>query len=243
MRLQKILMDAADDNGSPSGYGTETAATTQTSETPQTQGDSGNSTQVDTQSTGTPDASAKTSDQSKQAATPESKEDVTGYNTETKVEEKPATETPTLELDVEGLPEETIKDIQEFAKSTNLTKEQAQAFVDKLKATEAAKAAAVENYKVEEAKVFQKWEAELKADPVFGGDNFAESVHSVNKLIREDLPGLKNLLTTSGKRLPPSVMKDLNSVARKLYGETELVQGEKAAKADTWKPTDFYSKT
>jgi hypothetical protein len=229
-------MDSVEGDASPSGYGAETTQTATTTETAQTQGDTNNSTQGDTSSAGAPNDTTTADDKSKQTST---EEGVTGYEKPAEGS-KPAEEAKPLELDLKGLEEEKVADIVEFAKAHNLTKEQAQALVDKRKGDEDAKVAAVETYKTKELEVFAKWEEELKADPDFGGENFANSVHSVNKLIREELPGLKNLLTTSGKRLPPSLMKDLNSVARKLYGETELVQGEKVNSGDTWKPTDFY---
>ena len=244
LKIQKILMDSVEGDASPSGYGAETTTTATTTEATQTQGDTSNSTQGDTSTAGAPNGTTTTDDKSKQTST---EEGVTGYEkpaegSKPAETQKPAEEAKPLELDLKGLEEEKVADIVEFAKTHNLTKEQAQALVDKRKGDEDAKVAAVETYKTKEVEVFAKWEEELKADPDFGGENFANSVHSVNKLIREELPGLKNLLTTSGKRLPPSLMKDLNSVARKLYGETELVQGEKVSSGDTWKPTDFYNK-
>ena len=236
----RILMDKADDNGSPSGYGAETTTTATTPETSKTQGDTSNGTEGNASGEGTANQTTAPDDKSKQAATTESEKDITGYTGDKPAEGDKPKETPALELDLKGLEEASVADIKEFTQAHGLTKEQAQALVDKRKADEDAKLAANETYKAEEAKVFQKWETELKSDPDFGGDNFAHSVHNVNKLIREELPGIKNLLTTSGKRLPPSIMKDLNKVARKLYGETELVQGDKVSTKDAWNPLDFY---
>ena len=234
LRLHRILMDKVDDAGSPSGYGAETSTTATPTETTQTQGSDNIDPKGDTSSAGTKVETSTAGDKSKQTPT----EDVTGYTKTENTKEEEAK--PALELDLKGLPEESIKDIQDLAKDLGLTKDQAQALVDKRKSDEDAKVAAQETFKVKEAEVFKTWETELKSDPDFGGDNFAHSVHNVNKLIREELPGLKNLLTTSGKRLPPSVMKDLNNVARKLYGETELVQGDKTSTGDSWNPLDFY---
>lgn len=233
LRLHRILMDKVDDAGSPSGYGAETSTTATPTQTAQTQGSDDIDSKGDTSSEGTKVETSATGDKSQQ--TPP--EDVTGY---TKTEATKEEAKPALELDLKGLPEESVKDIQDLAKDLGLTKEQAQALVDKRKSDEDAKVAAKETFKAKEVEVFKNWETELKSDPDFGGDNFAHSVHNVNKLIREELPGLKNLLTTSGKRLPPSVMKDLNNVARKLYGETELVQGDKTSTSDSWNPLDFY---
>lgn len=236
----KLLMDKADDDGSPSGYGSTTSTTTEATTTTQEAGDSGDgSAASSTDTSGAANQAAAADDKSKQTTT----EDVTGYtgkDNKGDAKETAVTDDKPLELDLKGLAEDSVKDIQEFAKTHGLTKEQAQGLVDKRKADEDAKVSNKEAYKAEEVKVFQKWETELKDDPDFGGQNFAQSVHNVNKLIREELPGIKNLLTSSGKRLPPSVMKDLNNVARKLYGETELVQGSNSGTKDGWKPTDFY---
>ena len=243
----RILMDKVDDTGSPSGYGTEAAPTTTTPTTPQATGDTSNSPAVNAAAAPAPDATPATGDKSQQAAAPEG--DVTGYTTPA-IQEDPkgdttdtvVTDDKPLELDVTGIPEADAKDLHEFAKSQKLTKDQAQALAEKLKVMEQSKTTSQQAYEAEIKKVHTKWEAELKSDPDFGGQKFDQNIFNVNKLIREELPGLKNLLTTSGKRLPPSVMKDLNAVARKLYGETELVNGDKVSTKDTWHPTDFYKK-
>ena len=237
LKIPKIVMDSVEGDASPSGYGTESAASTETTETTQTQGDTSNSTQGDSSGAGASNETAKNDNKSEQKT-----EDLTGYDKpkdEKPKEEKPKEEKP-LELDLKGLEEDKVKDIIDFAKSHGLTKEQAQALVDKRKGDEDQKIATVEAYKAEEAKIFARWEQELRDDPDFGGENFAQSIHNVNKLIREELPEIKNLLTKSGKRVPPNIMKEFNAVARKLYGETELVQGDRVNNKDTWKPTDFY---
>jgi hypothetical protein len=228
-------MDSNNDTGSESGYGSETTSSTETTKTVETTGDTSVGTSKNTSD------NAGTTD--KTAADKTTTEDVTGYTAKTddKGEAKTAvTDDKPLVLDLKGLAEDSIKDIHEFAKAHGLTKEQTQGLVDKRKSDEDSKVAATESYKAAELEVYKDWENELKTDTDFGGQNFDHSVHNVNKLIREELPGLKNLLTTSGKRLPPSLMKDLNSVARKLYSETELVQGDKGSAKDTWHPTDFY---
>ena len=239
LRMHKILMDSADDNGSPSGYGSETATTTETPETTQTQGNTGDSTTGDTTPEGTKDTPA--GDQSKPEQTT-TEENVSGYGDAPKTgDEKPAEDDKPLELVTEGLEEDAVKEIQEFAKTNKLTKEQAQALVESKKAEAVKRTEAIAQVKVEEAKVYQKWEKELRDDPDFGGKNFTHSINNVNKLIREELPGIKKLLTGSGKKLPPSIMKDLNSVAKKLYGETEFVNGDVGGDKTTQKnPWDFY---
>lgn len=231
-----ILMDKADENGSPSGYGSEAETTTSTTEGTEEKGNTGDSTAENASSSqGTQDKAAGDSAEEKDLTGYDKKDDKGDAKDEAVKDDKP------FELEnVEGLAEEKVKEIQEFAKAHKLSKEQAQGLVQKYKADEEARAKRIEDYKVEEAKVFKKWETELKEDPEFGGQNFNDSVHGVNRLIREELPGLKNLLTTSGKRLPPSLMKDLNKVARKFYGETEFNQGDRSSESKSWHPTDFY---
>lgn len=237
MNLKRwILMDKADDSGSPSGYGSEDAKTTTETETTEEKGNTGDSSSKDASSgKGTEDKAADTSTEKDLTGYDKKEDDKGDAKDEAVKDDKP------LELEnVEGLTEDKIKDIQKFAKDHKLTKEQAQGLVEKYKAEQALDIKAAEEYKTKEAEVFKKWENELKEDAEFGGKNFDQSVHGVNKLIREELPGLKNLLTTSGKRLPPSLMKDLNKVARKLYGETEFNLGDKGSDNKSWKPTDFY---
>lgn len=236
----RILMDKIEEDTSPSGYGTEDSSSTTTTSQTQAQGDSSDNTSKGAADQGVSDQKAEDADKSKQAA---ATEDVTGYTkTDDKGDAKDAavTEDKPLELEAKGLSEEQLSVVQEFAKAQKLTKEQAQGLVDKIKSDADVTAAKQAEMKQAEAQVYSKWEKELKEDAEFGGQNFAQNVHNVNKLIREEIPALKNLLTTSGKRLPPSVMKDLNNVARKLYGETEFNQGAKTGKESTWHPTDFY---
>jgi len=235
-------MDKVNDDSSASGYGSKDAGTTTETTDTETQGDKSNDASKGAADQGVTDQKSQDADKSKQTSTTE--DDVTGYNSKTddkgEAKETAVTDDKPLELDAKGLPEDEIKSVQEFAKAHKLTKEQAQGLVDKFKNNSEAMEAKKAEVKQLEQQVYVKWEKELKDDPDFGGQNFDQNIHNVNKLIREELPGLKNLLTSAGKRLPPSVMKDLNSVARKLYSETEFNQGDKAGDKSSWHPTDFY---
>lgn len=245
MRIHRILMDSANADGSPSGYGAETTTTTTSTETTQTQGNTGDTSQSNTTPAGTPNETPKTDDQSKQTTT---EENLSGYgNAATTTKEDPkgetketvVTEDKPLELDLKGFEEAGVQDIRDIAKAHNLTKEQAQGLIDKRRATIDSH---VEANKTKVDEIHTKWETELKADADFGGQNFDQSVHNVNKLIREELPGVKNLLTGGKKRLHPDIMRDLNKVARKLYGETEFNPGDKGGNDKSWNPLDFYNK-
>lgn len=237
---QNNQMDSSVETPSPSGYGTEATQTPQDTKAAQAERMYGKP----DQGVGQPAATAE----QKTEATPESKqesvsqEDASGYLTgEAKPTEAKPTEDKPLEINTDTLDEVTVKEVQEFAKVNGLTKEQAQAVADKYKALVQDQAKYKADYEATVKETYKKWEEDLRRDSDFGGANFAKSVHNVNKLLNENMPGLKNLLTTGGKRLPPSVMKDLNSLAKRMYGETEFNQGQAVSQKDTWKPTDFYN--
>lgn len=232
---QNNQVDSSVETQSPSGYGTEATQTPQDTKAAQAERMYGKPDQGVEQAEGATEQKTEATPESKQESV--SQEDASGYLTE---EAKPTEDKP-LEINTETLDEATVKEVQEFAKVNGLTKEQAQAVADKYKALMQDQAKYKADYEKTVKETYKKWEEDLRRDSDFGGANFAKSVHNVNKLLNENMPGLKNLLTTSGKRLPPSVMKDLNSLAKRMYGETEFNQGQAVSQKDTWKPTDFYN--
>ena len=237
---QNNQMDSSTENQSPSGYGTEATQTPQDTKAAQAERMYGKPDQGVGQPAATEEQKTETTTESKQESV--SQEDASGYLTEeAKPTEAKPTEDKPLEINTETLDEATVKEVQEFAKVNGLTKEQAQAVADKYKALVQDQAKYKADYEKTLKETHKKWEEDLRRDSDFGGANFAKSVHNVNKLLNENMPGLKNLLTSGGKRLPPSVMKDLNSLAKRMYGETEFNQGQAVSQKDTWKPTDFYN--
>lgn len=252
LRLVNFLMDSANDNGSASGYEPNSSTpSTPTDTTPQGAGDDGKPPETTPATPTTPqDQTGQAGDQSKPDAAAD--ENVTGYDTSEKPKEDDkggAKDTAVkddkpLELDLKSLKEEDVKDILDFAKTHGLSKEQAQGLVDQRKTEADAIAAHAESQTKIRNETYKAWETELRNDGDFGGENFKNSVHAVNKLIREEIPELKNILTESGKRLPPSIMKNLKNLATKLYGETPFNEGEvPGSKGEQWKSTDFYNKT
>ena len=237
---QNNQVDSSTENQSPSGYGTETTQTPQDTKAAQAERMYGKPDQGVEQSAGVTEQKTEATPESKQESV--SQEDASGYLTEEaeSTEAKPTEDKP-LEINTETLDEAAVKEVQEFAKVNGLTKEQAQAVADKYKALVQDQAKYKADYEKTVKETYKKWEEDLRRDSDFGGANFAKSVHNVNKLLNENMPGLKNLLTSGGKRLPPSVMKDLNSLAKRMYGETEFNQGQAVSQKDTWKPTDFYN--
>lgn len=237
---QNNQVDSNVETQSPSGYGTEATQTPQDTKAAQAERMYGKPDQGVEQSSGATEQKTEAAPESKQESV--SQEDASGYLTgEAKPTEAKPTEDKPLEINTENLDETTVKEVQEFAKVNGLTKEQAQAVADKYKALAQDQAKYKADYEKTVKETYKKWEEDLRRDSDFGGANFAKSVHNVNKLLNENMPGLKNLLTTGGKRLPPSVMKDLNSLAKRMYGETEFNQGQAVSQKDTWKPTDFYN--
>jgi len=237
---QNNQVDSSTENQSPSGYGTEATQTPQDTKAAQAERMYGKPDQGVEQPAVTAEQKTEATPESKQESV--SQEDASGYLAEeAKPTEAKPTEDKPLEINTETLDEATVKEVQEFAKANGLTKEQAQAVADKYKALVQDQAKYKADYEKTVKETYKKWEEDLRRDSDFGGANFAKSVHNVNKLLNENMPGLKNLLTSGGKRLPPSVMKDLNSLAKRMYGETEFNQGQAVSQKDTWKPTDFYN--
>ncbi len=72
-----------------------------------------------------------------------------------------------------------------------------------------------------------KWDQELRSDPTFGGEKYLHNIMQVEKVLANDLPSVKKQLTETGAILPPNYMRDLASLAERLYGTPTLVEGEK----------------
>lgn len=182
---------------------------------------------------------------------------VSGYSSEPKkVEEAPPPEQKPekidlgYELDLKGLDEENSKFVQEFAKNSGLSKEQAEAFVAlrKKEVDEATAIIAEQKKNLENARNNQRvaWYKELKDDKTFGGAGFDRNVARVEQVLEEHLPLTKKALTERGTVLPPNVMKDLLGIWEKLYATHSPMQGEppvggKPKDDKTEDPLDFYN--
>lgn len=236
-----ILMDKASDDGSPSGYGDKESGTTETTETPEKAGGNNQNSETNpSEKSGEGDEAGKTSDKPEQTETTD--KDLTGYGDKGGTKDKgDVKDEKPLELDLKGFKEEEVQHIREFAKANGLTKEQAQAMVDNQRADQDDLAKLREDRKAEEAKIYAKWEQELRDDPDFGGANYGHSVGAVNKFISEHLPSFGKALTAAGKRLPPIAMKEILKVSEKMYGESTFVEGSKTSTEKERNPWDFYS--
>jgi hypothetical protein len=134
------------------------------------------------------------------------------------------------EVKTEGLPVEEANKILTYAKKHGVTKEAAQEMLDDRKAELTSRA----NEKVEFQKNVEKqaaktrddWEQELKTDPKFGGENFVSNVHKAEKVLQQNMPNTKKMLTERGTKLPPYVMRDLLAMYDLLYGTEKLTLGE-----------------
>ena len=179
----------------------------------------------------------------------------TGYEEEPpKVEEPPpAKEEPPVktdlgyELKVEGLPAEEIKTITEFAKANELSQKAAQAFADfrksQIKSAEEAKVANEKAQLAERDRIRSGWHKELKTDPQFGGEKFANNLLAAEKVVNEFMPHTKKMLTERGSMLPPYVMRDLVKLSEVLHPTQKLVQGDPPAPEETEEddPLAFYN--
>jgi len=248
MKTKHLLMNEAVDDTKGgtggSGYVEETPETTEKTET------TGDTSENTTKTEGTGDT--KTSgedDKSKQSETSKEQKDATGYGDESKDADKnkdQTTKTDEIKLDYEidfkGLKEDQTKDLIEFAKANKLTKEQAQAIMDKRKEVIDIMAQQQADHEKEKVETYSKWTKELKDHPEFGGANYNSSVHTVNKFLREHLPTTAKYLTETGKRLSPKEMIELRAVAMKLSDEGSHEQGGTTKSNNKERnPWDYYN--
>jgi hypothetical protein len=151
-----------------------------------------------------------------------------------------------LELDVGDLPEESVKQIREFAKTHSVTKEVAQALIDSRKETFKRRADAEVQAENDRKALRVSYHKELKEDKEFGGENFAHNIKQAGKVLTEFFPGMKKALTDRGSMLPPYIMKDLSKLAKHLYSTNTVVHGDpvvdkKKESDEQSSPLDFYN--
>lgn len=187
---------------------------------------------------------------------PPEEKDSTGYSEDDDAEESSDDSKDTkeeskdeLKLDLTGIADEDQKAIKEFVKTHKLSKEQAEALVNREKALyQLTEANAVKNKKEREKAALEQrasWKKELKEDPTFGGKNFAENVQKTNKVVEEFFPEMKKQLTKAGAMLPPYIMRDLVKLADHLYKTDHMIEGEPPSENDNKNeesedPLDFY---
>lgn len=258
----KLRMDKATDTTSASGYVAENSQATPDAKTPEASGNSADKTADDKAKAQGNSGEASASTKSKQAKTPSEQSekkipDITGYAADDKSKEgsegdksKDAKaeadkadvkdDTP-LELDLKGFKDEEVADLTDFAKTHKLSKEQAQALVDKRKEAVDANVKAQAEAETQRQELYKTWEKELQADPEFGGENFKTNVHNVNKLLTDFMPGTTKQLTEQGRRVSAIQMKEFAKIAAKLYSEEEHFEGSGQKGSEERKPWDSYS--
>ena len=153
-----------------------------------------------------------------------------------KVEEKEKTpEELTEEQRVEKEFNDSLKDlsdnydkdgIKKFAKDNKLTVDQVKAYV-KLQREQDAAAVEENQKRIKEQR--KSWQAELKADPEFGGANYALNAKKVETLIEKHMPATKKMLTEKGGMLPPYFMKDALRLAKAMDPKSKFVGGQPPA--------------
>lgn len=159
-----------------------------------------------------------------------------------KEDEKPAEDDKPVELTDEQKAQkevaEVVKDlgdnydkdkILKFANDNKFSKEQLQAYVKLVKEEEAE----IKKLQEENKKLQRKsWHEELKKDPEFGGEHFVKNLDRVEKVLQNNLPNTKKVLTEKGGMLPPYIMKDLLGLAKALNPTNKFVGGEPPAPKD-----------
>lgn len=125
---------------------------------------------------------------------------------------------------VKALGDEFDKDkVKKFATEHKLSKAQVEAWVKQVNEdNKEAKRLQEEAVKAQR----KTWKEELKKDPEFGGENFDKNVDRVEKVLKNNMPNTKKMLTERGSMLPPYIMKDLLSLSKALNPVTKFVGGE-----------------
>lgn len=135
-----------------------------------------------------------------------------------------------FEVKTEGLSDDEALKLKTFAKTHGLTQGAAQALIDDRVATvkKAGEDATSAQQQAERqiAETRAGWHKELKADPTFGGENFAHNIARVERVVEDFMPNLKKVLTERKTMLPPYVMRDLANVAQRLYETPRMTPGE-----------------
>lgn len=168
----------------------------------------------------------------------------TGYDKDIKVEEEPPAVLPKegekppgeppppeeFDIKAEGISEAEIKEIKAFAKKHSLTKEAAQDLADTAKANIAQIASEREENqkKIERKKreVQAGWQKELREDPNFGGEKYANNVQNAERVLEEFMGEVKKDLTANKVMPSPSFMRGLARLAEVLYETPSFVGGE-----------------
>ena len=154
------------------------------------------------------------------------KEDKSDEKKEDKEGEESSEEDLKKEIDtaLENLPEGYDKEkMSKFATDNKMSVDQMKAYVDFVKVEYE------ENIKInaESQKTKRKaWKNELMDDSEFGGENFKQSVHNVDKILNNYMPNMKKALTDGGFMMPPYIMKDLLKISKVLNPKTNLVTGD-----------------
>lgn len=118
------------------------------------------------------------------------------------------------------------KALTERAKKAGLSKEQAEGLLqERIDASQSLMKR--QNIAMGEAR--KQWMEEAKADPVFGGDKFAESAEKARRVIdRFASPELKKMLDETGFGNNPYVFRFVASIAS-AFSEDQLVRGQTGA--------------
>lgn len=256
--MKYLLLDEAGDTaaGGASGY----EATKTDDKGTETAGNNGDTNKENAQ--GAQDQSAKSGDQSKQAAEDKSKENVSGYDLDEEdtstpppaadenkdakkededkgKEEENKTKVEDLKIDLRGLSEDQTKDLIEFAKELNLSNEQAQKVLDKRKSELDKFNEHQQEFDKQVKEVYQSWGAELKKE---WGKEFNTNIHAVNQTLTNHFPETAKLLASSGKRLNPKQMKEYFNLSQILKDEGQHNGGDGGGKEQKErKPWDAYS--
>lgn len=138
--------------------------------------------------------------------------------TEDKPAEEPATSEVELKLELkDGVSEEDMSEVLEFAKENKLSQEAAQKIIDSRSALQSkfanAQAQALSN-------AIESWKTEVKNDPEIGGDNFGKSIELANLTISHYDKEFKSVLDKTGLGNHPKVLRLLARIGKDLQNDS-----------------------
>lgn len=179
--------------------------------------------------------SAKVETEAKGVESPEK------VNESAATEDKPAEEQPAAEVELklelkDGVSEEDVSEVLEFAKENKLSQEAAQKILDSRSALQSkfanAQAQALSN-------AIESWKTEVKNDPEIGGDNFQKSIELANLTISHYDKEFKTVLDKTGLGNHPKVLRLLARIGKDLQDDS-LVKNKNHGAPESRSEADLF---
>lgn len=137
------------------------------------------------------------------------------------------------------LTDANLKKFEELANKSGLTQEAAQAILEQQNAS-------IAEFKIAQEDAFKKaqesWAAEVNADPVLGGANFAATAETAKRAIKHfATPQFVELLERTGFGNHPEMVRTFNKIG-KLMGEDTFIRSNEVATPKKSRADNIYGK-